>query len=59
MPAGSFLSCPREEEKITLKVKQSKPATGYMTPSLHTSFRKEIFLRLLENGNDSVYVGIK
>lgn len=47
MPAGSFLSCPGEEEKITLKVKQSKPPTGYMTPSLNTSFRKEIFLGLL------------
>lgn len=45
--AGSFLSCPGEEEKITLKVKQNKPPTGYMTPSLHSSFRKEIFLRLL------------
>lgn len=47
VPAGSFLSRPGEEEKITLKVKQSKPPTGYMTPSLHTSFRKEISLRLL------------
>lgn len=34
-------------EKMTLKVKKSKPPAGYMTPYLHTSVRKEIFLRLL------------
>lgn len=47
MPVEFFLSCPGEEEKTALGVKQSKPPTGYMTPSLHTSFRKDFFLRLL------------
>lgn len=47
MPAELFLSYPGEEEQTALEVKQSKPLTGYMTPSLHPSFRKKFFLRLL------------